>query len=409
MYGEVHPTPSRWGTVRAVTRRLVFVLLALFVASTLSPAAPASAAPTLGSGVTQHVTFNDPHNKLGYNTAIIAEWERALKEAPAGSKVRIVTWRWNPPAPPDLPTELAIDALKRGVDIRIAIAGHSWEFTQTLRLAKEMNAIRPGSVVKCSSTEFDNAACLSKSPGGTAHNNLGTFSYTGGKRNVVMVTAHNISGGQIGTYNDNLVTAGDLGYYDQMTRYLEDVLAKRRDSAYRQNKGTFSSPGALTNTWAGPSSPSLKIDNIAQVLAGLSGRSGCRVEVPTSKLNDQRKKVAFELARLKKEGCYVGLLTRIASDDSADEVRAVLTGAGIKWKVGDPHQHMKVVIVRGALVRGTLTPTDAFVLHGSEHPAKNDVWRNDELLSNNRNPAIVKAYADWFAVGANRAGLALAA
>ncbi len=379
-------------------RRIATALVATLLAMTAVGAPPAAAeTPALAAGVTQHVTFNDPRSDTG-KYRILKELNRAISEAPGGAKVRIVTWRWSY-APS---TDVAIDAVRRGVDLRIALNAASLEYSETQRLKNALGS----RVVLCRPTSGSGGGCISDRDGGTAHNKIMTLSATGTRKNVVMVTSHNVSTGQTRTYNDNVVTAGDADYYGKMTTYLEHSLAQLKNNDYRAEKGRFSSPGSLTQTWAGPKASSdgrmneeAATDTLAQLLKAVPGRSGCVVYVPESKIDDTRTAVVVQLVRLKQAGCFVSMLTRM-STDSADDARRRFAEAGIPWKTGDPHQHMKVVIVRGGGVPD-------FVLHGSEHPTR-DFRRNDEILQKNTNPAVVKAYHDWFVVCAKRAGLATA-
>ena len=364
----------------------------------LGPATPAQAG-ALATGVTQTVTFNDPRGDTAAKQRIIRAMNKAVAEAPAGAQVRIVTWRWNY-APS---TDTAIAALRRGVDIKVALNSASYEYSETRRLKSALGS----RVVLCRpSTGDSGGGCISDRKGGTAHNKIMTLSQTGSRRHVVMVTAHNVSAGQTYTYNDLVTTAGDRGYYLQMRDYLEDSLAQRKDNDYRAGEGRFSSPGSLTETWAGPRAASdgstrmeASTDTLAQILKAVPGRPGCTVYLPESKMDDTRLPVVNQIVRLKRAGCFVSASTRIDSV-SGDDTIAAFAAAGIPWKRSEPHVHMKVAIVLGGGVPD-------FVLHGSEHPTR-DFRRNDEILQKNTNPAVVRAYTEQYRLIARRDGIPLA-
>ncbi len=206
-------------------------------------ASPAEAA-SLAVGVTQHVTFNDSKVSGGH-ARIMVEWRDAINGAPAGAKLRIVQWNWEPPSSTANQiltevTDAVIAAHRRGVDVMVAYKGGN-ETSESNRLK---TALGTGFVTCNGASGVTNGACVSNRSGGSAHNKLLAVSATGTRRYVVMVSSANVANSQLSTYNDNVVTAGDKVYYDQMMNYFDDVMNKRKDNNYAAGEGHFLSPGS---------------------------------------------------------------------------------------------------------------------------------------------------------------------
>lgn len=386
------------------TRKFGAAFTAAAIGASLFGAAPANAAtPTLGTGVTQEVLFNDPTKPYSKfpthpnNDQVIArKLDKLIEESPSGSVIRLSTWRWTLAST----TNRAKAAADRGVDIRIALNSASMEFAESKRLKDLL-----GSRVTLCGRGLGNGACTSTRSGGTQHAKFGTFSETGGKKNVVYNTASNIDWGQInGSFNDMLITYGDADCYRKVTNALNDAVTQRqRGTNYRASAdGHFDCPASLQRWWIGPEADSYggmneqgSTDTLAKNMTVVGG-TNCKVRILQSKMDDKRTPVIRRYTGADSKGCFVSGLTRMDAA-RADDAIARFKSAGIPWRTHVPsetdpgwtrHVHSKVTVI--------IDPAGTSrVYSGSEHPAKNDHRRNDEVVVETRTPAVINTYDSW--------------
>ncbi len=406
--------PSRLATLAAV------LVAAVSVAG--GPATPAQAAE-LAPGVNQATYFNDPTRPAhkypthpNRDNVIHAVIERDIAAAPAGAVIRISTWRWTLPES----TNKVKAAVDRGVDVRIALNSASEVYDETKRL-KSLLGTR---VTLCGKGfgENSNGACTSTRSGGTQHAKLMTISKTGDgpdantepDTSVVYVTSSNMDWGQInGSFNDMTRTSGDANCYARVTRYLNDAVTQsRRGTNYRgTSEGHFGCPASAQRWWVGPEAADdgsmdeqYRTDSLAKAMTPVVGGPGCYGRILWSKADDKRTPVTNQAINHKRKGCFVSGLTRM-DPERADALRAAFSSAGIPWKTQVPgeggisrHVHSKAYVLRDPAGVSR-------VYSGSEHPAKNDHRRNDEVVVESTAPVTVDAFDGWARHLYGRAGV----
>jgi phosphatidylserine/phosphatidylglycerophosphate/cardiolipin synthase-like enzyme len=201
--------------VRPLTRVIPALVCALaLIVPAQAPAA--HAATDAGYTVTPGLTFNNPTGSLAQHRRIITVLEKAIDNAPPGSRIRMAQYLFNL----DSTADKLIAAHLRGVVVQLLIDDYP-SSVQTLRVRKALGTRKSATksfVARCVNS------CMS-SETSVMHAKFFLFSQSGVSRNVSMVSSANPYTGNTSTSWNNLhVIVGDTTIYASLNKYFDDML-----------------------------------------------------------------------------------------------------------------------------------------------------------------------------------------
>lgn len=350
-------------------------------AATVAVAVLAALTPThthAATPVTSTVTFNDSKGGTDPNgqharDRIRLQQENAFDRAVPGSTVVMAVWAWQ--LGPT--TDAAVRAVRRGVNVEVILNGGRSEHPEALRLKKligpRLHICRSG-------------GCLGST--GTMHAKFLIASDVGdGRGTLVQVTSSNPMFGQLDSYNDLVEIRGSQTMYDNLHRITRDMRSGAGQSNYANGPGHFTADGF--EVWVG-SHAKRGPDPLARILAPLPVGPRCISRVMNSRIDSSRPKFHAQLQRLHKSGCGSRILTRVTDQTTVSNL------AGIPRRRGEPHNHMKTLLVRDANGRHT-------IVFGSSN-GTGDPFRNTEIIVRAVDPPFTGRYFWWNDVLWSRAG-----
>jgi len=342
--------------------------------------------------VATKAVFNDPVS--GTPTAVVEELCSLIKQAPAGSSIELATFVISGDAGEDYVAVL-LDALSRGVDIRLVIDGYQVDSPAArafvTALGDDRSADSWAHVCSHLSPEGNTTSCQ-----GTKgmHNKFLLFSETGGQEDVVVQASNNITDVNSRSYWNNAVVAtGNSRLFEAYAAYFDDLAAEVQDPDYYRTVSTGMRGGRVTAAFY----PSATRDPIAERLdrVGCHPQGRTHVEIGQSEWDATRLGIVDALAGLVDQGCVVRVVHGLADA----EVLTALDDAGVPRHALDGSTpagriHSKYVAVTGATGRGS---AGDWVMTGSHNFNHTSLRRNDEAMIELSEPGVVSSYVDNFA------------
>jgi hypothetical protein len=362
---------------------------ALFLSSVT--AGMAFAVPAYG------VTFNAPHATPPQQQAISRSLDALIDGAPRGSTIRLVTYSFNDEGT----AARLLAAHRRGVNVRMlgeaSVRSPVWgKFTSAFG-----TDMRRGSWARLCSN-----GCLGTQYSfSVLHSKFTTFSMTGGKAQVALVTSSNPTIRQevVGA-NNAVKIVGDAGVYGALNRYFSDLAA---GSAGARQPNYFRSvdSGRYTITMFPAASGR---NPVLSMLDRVSCVGGTRITIAMSLFN--AADIARKLWQLDDAGCRVRLMYSNVDTHVADRVWPELTRpggrfggielfySGYNYTTYDGTVRLATAHHKFVLIDGTYDGRagQKIAVTGSLTWTWNSVRNNDELMLTIRDPGVYDEFAARF-------------
>lgn len=362
------------------TRIACALTIGLAAATLVAGPARAGQAPvstTIGSSPVD-ITFNDPVDHGGQDTAQLDKMIALIGGAPAGSSIRIALY--------SIGANIVYDALRAAVDRGVAVyAVHDGADRDSTDDSPQALATLLGAnhhwCDHGSATLAYGGGCLSTSPTGLMHAKYMLFSRTtdGGGTSHDWVTwfgSPNMTySSGANEFNDSFTVYGDKTLYDGF--YDELWLPMWQERSYAGNdfydssapRGYFGSAASHVQVYA---SPEQGTDLVVNRLSYVDPDDTCRIRVLEASITSGRSAVVNELVALHDGGCHVWV--DVGAIDS--QPLSTLRAAGIP--VHRSPVHDKAVVVLGRYAGSTADRTLVFT--GSHNLTASALRYNDEIL-----------------------------
>jgi len=262
-----------------------------------------------------------------------------------------------------------LDAQTRGVDVRMSMDGDVAASTDTAKTAYLDKLTKK---VYC--THSNNRSCISTADDAISHTKLFTFSTATAPdgavaSNVVWFGSANqtyASGARL--YNNTVTVYGEASLYTQLRAYLDELYTQHRYADYYDPD---SGRGHLLATAADVyASPEVSTDLVVNRLDDITPDANCRVRVMQASIRDSRLDVTAQLARMKRGGCQIW----VVSDTVEPDALAALKSAGI------PVRHMPIHD-KSFIVYGKFgTAYQYRVYSGSQNLSGSSAHKYDEIF-----------------------------
>ncbi len=375
------------------------------------PAEPEAVADSLApASFAAYTRFNVPSEDATRDRAIEDEIVALTDAVPSGSYIRGAMFSWTSP----VVAEALARAAARGVVVRVVVDREGAENVNldpanaaisTLRSAGLDDLVFCGS--SAASVAGSSACVANKRSTSINHNKFFTFSTSGSRKRVVLVTSQNLTFSQNNQFNNAVVVHEDYDLYDHFTRYFNELRAERKNNDfYSAPDGYYKSPTTAVTVYH---SPRASGDTARNVLSYVTRyESGCSVEVAQAMFTDPRTAVADELLRIARLGCQV----RVVYGSMGDEVRAILTrSANVSMKKYHDAEtgnhdgrvvtvHSKYLVVKGNY-NGTAGRTIVFT--GSHNLTGPSLVDHDETFVKIEHPTVSADFRANFATLWSRA------
>ncbi|WP_245788052.1 phospholipase D-like domain-containing protein [Amycolatopsis marina] len=364
------------------------------------PASVAAPAPA-----TMETIFNEPSERGDRDHRIEKRLLELVNGAPAGSEINFSVYSWTRPAV----AEALVEAQQRGVSVRIAIDGGA-DDNAANNAMKVLKSAKFTKLVFCG-PGGKNTACIANRgvPHSINHNKLWMFSETGGLKDVVVVSSHNLTTTQGNLFNHALLMSGDADLYGYYRKHVDRMLAQRKDNNYAQNGGYHKSVPSLVTTYMSPRADSKggrsqehSTDIYTQILKYINRfESGCSLDVAQANIADTRSVVVDEITRIARLGCKV----RVVYDSMGSKNLGKLKGkANISLKRyldNDADNidgrkvslHSKYMIYKGHYNK---TANRSIVFSGSQNLSGAALRSNDEILTKVENATVSRGFNENF-------------
>jgi phosphatidylserine/phosphatidylglycerophosphate/cardiolipin synthase-like enzyme len=344
------------------------------------PAFIANAAVTLAPGCVAHAAlaghstwffFTRPDRPCsgvagsGIDRNAVDELARLIGTVPAGGRIDGHIYSISI----DAVAKALLDAQLRGVDVRLSADGAVAASTDT---AKTEFLDKLTNKVYC--THTNNTACISTADEAISHTKLFVFSTATAPdgiaaSNVVWLGSANqtyASGARL--YNNTVTIYGDASLYTQLRSYLGDLFSQQRRADYydpASGRGHFLASAA--DVYA---SPEATTDLVVNRLDDITPDVDCRVRVMQASVRDSRLDVVDELAKLKRGGCHIW----VVSDTVEPRALAALHAAGIPV-------HQMPIHDKAFIVSARFGGTQEFRIYtGSHNLSSGSAHRFDEIF-----------------------------
>ncbi len=382
------------------------ILSALFPTGASATAGPAVAAASFPA----YALFNVPADDGTRDRRIEDEIVALADGAPAGAYIRGAMFTWTSPV---VPQALA-RAAARGVIVRLAIDREGAGGANQAADNAAVKAIRAGGlddVTWCgtsSASVAGSSACIGNFSNSINHNKFFTFSTSGSRKRVVLVTSQNLTFSQNNLFNNAVVVSEDYDLYDHFVRYFNDLRAERKNNNYADDvDGYYKSPTTAVTVYHFPRA---NVDTVAHNALSFvtTFESGCVVEVVEASFTDPRTAVADQLLRIAQLGCKV----RIVFSSMGAQVRAILTrSANVTLKKYDDREasnidgreisvHSKYLVLTGNY-NGSAGRSIVFT--GSHNLTGPSLGNHDETLMKIEHPGVSASFRSNFATVWSRA------
>ena len=392
-------------------KRIVVAFLSVVIASMLWTPAAMAWAPAEGP------LFNNPKGNDAARYRLQLRVEKAIRNAPRGSKVLISTYL--------LDRKPTVDALlgarKRGASVQVVLDGGI--NTGPSRRLKFMLNRDNGKAGKQWGPDNSFAmqcagSCRGGGPKQAMHSKFFAFSRTGTARNVVMVSSANLNrGGATLGYNDLFTMRGVSSTFATYDRVHQEMARDRVDG----NPYVFHREGRFESQFFPKRSATRATDPTYQALSrvrcrgagGGAGRGG-RTAINVSMFHwggERGVYLARRLLALNRDGCVVSVIYGAPSDEVSRILRDSAWRGGINLydsrvdRNGDGQVdlrvHTKYMLINGKY-NGDSSSWQVFT--GSQNWVKNSLTGGDEnTLRINSRPAYVRYMNNWNFVRVNGA------
>jgi phosphatidylserine/phosphatidylglycerophosphate/cardiolipin synthase-like enzyme len=217
---------------------------------------------------------------------------------------------------------------------------------------------------------------------------------TDGRKDVVTVTSHNWTSGQLNNSNDLLIFSDDKKLYDNAVNYWHGI---HGDDV----KVPYVLEGNIANIYT---FPNRKYDPVLKLLNRVSCQlPGSTIRVLQSRLTDNRVDIAKRLLELHNQGCDVSVISRWEPSHKSpgkkvteilgNEIHSIL-----KYEDEGDHNynsnHSKNVLINASVDNSPVKK--AIVLAGSHNLNGNSLNFNDELLAQVEDQNIWQQYFDFW-------------
>lgn len=346
------------------------------------PCQDAPAAPVRTGAV-----FNDPVG--GDPRAIVRQICSLVRQAPAGSRIRIAHFVVSGDAGADFAAEL-VAAHRRGVDVQLVLDG--WQddtpAAESLRAALGTDESRDSWLHVCSrvSPEGNTSSCIATKG---QHNKFYLFSRTGGARDVVVQSSANFTDLNSQTYWNNATTlVGNKKLYRAYNDYFEDLAAERATDDYYRTVSTGMRGGTVRAYFF----PRAEGDHVLEILDRVGCRGGTKLQIGMSEIDAYRVGIAHRLVELSGQGCEVRVVHGLVDQEVLDtlaadpriEVRALEVSNALPGRI-----HSKYFLVDGEYDGRR----DArWVFTGSPNWNHTSLRRNDEAMIQTNIGTVYEAY-----------------
>lgn len=341
-----------------------------------------------------YTVFNDPAGGVS-DPAIETELVELIDGAPEGSAIGGAMFSWTRSAV----AEALARAQERGVEVELAIdrdggGSNSAPDNNPMRILREANLTR---LVFCANPDLGNTACIANRDYSINHNKFFTFSETGDRTDVVVVSSSNLTTAQTENWNNATVVHGDAGLHDFFRNHLDNMLEQRRDNNYADSPdGFYQSDASNVRVYFPPradsnggTEPEAATDVVVNRLKYITeAESGCRLDVAHAQFTGPRKPVADELIRIADLGCEVRVVggpTEYIQDQLAGNDNITVRPLD--------QMHSKYIVFHGNYNGGA----DRTLLWTGSHNLTGPSLRNhDESMIRVERPEITSAYQDNF-------------
>jgi len=263
----------------------------------------------------------------GVDMNAIDELTRLIGTVPAGGRIDGHIFSISV----DAVAKALLDAQTRGVDVRMSMDGDVAVSTDT---AKTSYLDQLANKVYC--THSNNRSCIATADDAISHTKLFTFSTATApdgavSSNVVWFGSANqtyASGARL--YNNTVTVYGEASLHTQLRAYLDELYAQRRHADYYDpDSGRGHLLAAAADVYA---SPEVQTDLVVNRLDDITPDASCRIRVMQASVRDSRLDVVAQLAKLKRGGCQIW----VVSDTVEPAALSALRAAGI------PVRHMPI-------------------------------------------------------------------
>lgn len=397
-----------WAGMTAALLAAGALLLSSTPASGDSATSAPAAEPKPTASVTAETIFNEPADDGSHDFRIEEKLIELINGTPEGGKIDASIYSFTRPSV----AEALRDAQARGAQVRLAIDGGTDNADN-----KDVTDVLKGAdltkLVFCNGPSSKNTACIgNRSDYGINHNKLMTFSKTGDKSNVVVVSSYNLTNTQGQLFNNGVIMSGDPDLYGFFVQHVENMLAQKRNNDYfNTDSGYYKSADKKVTAYMSPRAASdggtgreFATDTWAQILKYITeAEDGCTLEVAQASMTNARPYVADQIARIADLGCQV----RIVYDSMGDETLGKLSGhKNVEMKryldredSNDGGQDTKVSLHHKYMVftgnyNGTAGRKIAF--SGSHNVTSPALRNNDEILIKVEDGGVADAFRSNF-------------
>jgi hypothetical protein len=343
------------------------------IAAGAAPVAPGCVAKGTLGGRTTWLHFTRPLNNAcipgakGRDLNILKELKRLIDSVPAGGRIDGHIFSISVP----WVAKALLEAQQRGVRVWISADGKMADATNK---AKTDFLDKLDHRVYCKGS---NHACISTAPNGISHTKLFTFSTATAPDGTVaddvvwFGSANQTYSSGMAVSNNTVTVYGATELYGKLRNYLDDLYTRKRTADYYD-------PGSgRGHLLAGPAdvyvSPESQTDLIINRLDDIVPDENCRIRVMQASFRASRTNVIDQLAKLKRGGCKV----YVVSGGVSSAALRKLHSAGIKPH--DTRVHDKAIIVH-AKFRGGAAGYENIVYTGSHNLSSGAAHRFDEIF-----------------------------
>jgi phosphatidylserine/phosphatidylglycerophosphate/cardiolipin synthase-like enzyme len=365
----------------------------------------AAAEPVSAQQVGSYTVFNVPTTSGQPDYAIENHLVQLVDGAPSGSAIHGAMFSWTRTAV----AEALARARARGVNVYLAIDREGAGGVNADPNSTAMNILRNANLnrlVFCGNTSAGNSSCIANRSNSINHNKLFTFSSTGGRTNVVVVSSHNLTNSQNANHNNILVLHEEPDLYGAFLRHMDNLLAQRRNNNYYTSPtGYFRSPTSDARVFHSPRATSTGGTGVEASTDLIVGRlryitryeAGCSVDVAHAQFTGPRAAVADELIRIGNLGCRVRV---IGGSGMTDYISNRLAGRRNITVRRLDNLHSKYIIYRGNY---NAKPGRGLVFTGSQNLTGPALRVHDETLIRVEYPNITADYRGNFSMLWSRA------
>jgi hypothetical protein len=253
----------------------------------------------------------------GTDMNAIYELTRLIDSVPAGGRIDGHIFSITV----DAVAKALFDAQTRGVDVRMSMDG---DVASSIDTAKTSYLDRLTKKVYC--THSNNRSCISTADGAISHTKLFAFSTATAPDGVVsndvvwFGSANQTYASGARLYNNTVTVYGEVSLYTQLRAYLGELYAQQRHADYYDpGSGRGHLLAAAADVYA---SPEAQTDLVVNRLDDITPDASCRIRVMQASVRDSRLDVVERLAKMKRGGCQVWVVSATVEPDALAALHA---------------------------------------------------------------------------------------